>query len=126
MNKSRFDIYNRAFEFAVKTAKFTKKMPKNSVTMEYAKQLIRSSSSVGANLEEADGALTKKDFINKLGIARRESSESRHWLKLIHSVENFTSKELNGELSWLIKEAEELKLILSSIISKTKKNAKGA
>ena len=67
MNKKKpFDIYDRAFSFAVRTVKFLNKLPKSIVIAEYSCQLIRSSGSIGSNIEEADGALTKRDFINKI------------------------------------------------------------
>jgi len=84
--------------------------------LEYGKQLIRSSGSIGANLEEADGTLTKKDFINKMAIARREARESKYWLRLIQQVNRLECPELVT----LIGEANELVLILSAIINKVK------
>ncbi len=122
MTKNRkFDIYERAFEFAVRVANLLSVLPKNQAILEYSKQLIRSSGSIGANIEEADGALTKKDFINKLGIARREARESKHWLRLIEKITPFLSPDKRKGLDWQINEAEELMLILSSIINKTKR-----
>ena len=78
-NSKKYDIYERAFDFAVRTNKLLEKLPKTTAFIEYSRQLIKASGSIGSNLAEADGALTKKDFINKVGIARRESRESRHW-----------------------------------------------
>ena len=82
----KFDIYDRSLEFAVRVGKLINRFPKNLILIEYARKLIRSSSSIGANIEEADGTLTRKDFTNKLGIARREARESRHWLRLIKKI----------------------------------------
>ena len=65
-----YNIYERSFEFAVRVSKLLKKCPRDDVSREHFRQLIRSSGSIGANLEEADGALTRKDFINKVGISR--------------------------------------------------------
>jgi len=122
VSKRKFDIYDRVFGFTVRTVKFIEKLPESVSLAEYGRQLIKSSGSMGANLEEADGALTKKDFVNRIGIARRETRESRHWLKLLNalaSVHNTTDKE---ELDWLINESTEILLILSSIIIKTQEN----
>lgn len=116
----KFDIYDRTFKFAVNVARLVKQLPNDFVTHEYCRQLIRSSSSVGANLEEADGALTKKDFINKIGISRREASESKHWLKLIRETTDSKNNQLLDSLDSLIKESSEIVLILSSIIKNTK------
>ena len=75
-NGRKFDIYDRALEFAARVAILVNKLPRIQAALEYGRQVIRASGSIGANIEEADGALTKKDFINKMGIARRESRES--------------------------------------------------
>lgn len=99
MANKKYDIQERVMEFATRVAYFGIKLPKNQVSLEYSKQLIRSSASIGANIEEADGTLTKRDFINKISIGRREARESKYWL---------------------INEAREIMLILSSIVNKTK------
>ncbi len=122
MTEKKFDIYERAFKFATRVALLVEKLPKSIAVSEYAGQLIRASGSVGANLEEADGALTTKDFINKLGIGRRESRESRHWLRLIKAVVRIDNQKDEQELDWLINESTEIMLILSSIIKNTKDN----
>lgn len=67
-------------------------------------------------MEEADGAVSKRDFINKLGIARKEIKESRYWLRLIKQTLNMSSPDLEH----LLNESEAIKLIISSIINKTK------
>jgi four helix bundle protein len=118
----RFDIYDRALEFAARVARLISRLDKSQALIEYGKQVIRASGSIGANIEEADGALTKKDFVNKMGIARREARESRHWLRLIKKVDLAKVPDDRGELDWQIGEAEELLLILSSIINKTLKS----
>jgi four helix bundle protein len=122
MPDKKYDIYDRAFGFAVRVVKFLDKLPKNTVLIEYSRQLIRASGSIGANLEEADGALTRKDFLNKIGIARRESREAKHWLRLIESVIIIKDSVDQKELKWLINESTEILLILSSIIRNTEKN----
>lgn len=119
--EKKFDIKERSLKFAARVARFIDGLPKKQSAIEYGKQLIRSSASVGANLEEADGALSKKDFVNKIGIARREAKETRYWLQLIKQVELATDIEVKRELDCLIGESEELKLILSSIINKTQR-----
>jgi four helix bundle protein len=112
-----YDLDTRSMEFATKVAKLVLSLTQNQVAKEYSRQLIRSSASIGANIEEADGTLSKRDFINKLGIARREARESKYWLKLINNVGLSSDKEL---LDYLIKASTELLLILSSIINKTR------
>lgn len=119
----KYDIKDRALEFAASVAKCVNSFPKGIAAIEYGRQLIRSSSSIGANIEEADGTLSKKDFINKMAIGRREARESRYWLRLIKKAEIIYDYN-NNELDALAKEAEEIMLILSSIINKTQEKIK--
>ena len=114
--KKRFDIYDRAFNFAVRAVKFLDKLPQSMAAVEYSRQLIKASGSIGSNMAEADGALSKKDFINKVGIARREARESKHWLRLIEATVATKGQFDKEELHWLINESTELMLILSAII----------
>ena len=117
---TKYDIRERAMEFAVRTAKLITKAPKSQVILEYGKQLIRASASVGANIEEADGTLSKRDFVNKMAIARREARESKYWLQLIHRIDILNTSDLATEIKWLTGEANELLLILSSIVNKVR------
>jgi len=121
-NVNKIDIQERAIIFAIRTARFTDKLPPKRSTFEYGKQLIRASASIGANLQEADGALSRKDFLHKLGIARKEAKETNYWLILIKETASPISPELICELNWLLNESRELKLILSKIIINTKTN----
>ena len=114
----KFDLPERALEFAARVARLINKLPHNQALNEYGKQLIRSSASIGANIEEADGTLSKKDFVNKLAIGRREARESKYWLKLIDRIGVALAPSDESELKCLAREAEELMLILSSIINK--------
>jgi four helix bundle protein len=67
----KYDIQVRTLEFAARIARFVDMVPKKQTSIEYCKQLIRSSASIGSNIEEADGTLSKRDFINKIAISRR-------------------------------------------------------
>ncbi|KPJ65368.1 hypothetical protein AMJ44_10425 [candidate division WOR-1 bacterium DG_54_3] len=78
------------------------------------RQLADAGTSIGANFEEADGALSKKDFINKVGIARKEAKETRFWLRTISGV-FIDERDLVAD----IKESEEIINILSSILRKS-------
>jgi len=118
-NQRKYDIKERSLAFAVRTAKLIDSFPRKITLLEYSKQLARACASIGANLEEADGALSKKDFLNKIGIARKEAKETRYWLQLIKQI----STNNPADLDPLIKESEEIKLILSSIINNTKANS---
>jgi len=124
MADKKLDIYDRAFKFAARVVKFLEQLPSSNVAREYQKQLIRSSGSVGANLGEADGALSRKDFLSKLAISRREARESKHWLRLIQATGIVKDRVLMDELDSLIQESSELLLILSAIIKNTQKSSK--
>jgi four helix bundle protein len=95
-------------------------LPKSAAGAVLVKQLIRSGVSIGANMEEADGASSKADFINKVTIARKEARETHYWLQLIKKAELIHHEANLEELAKLIAEAEELKRILSAIINKAK------
>jgi four helix bundle protein len=113
-------IQDRALEFGVRIIKFADKLPRSAAGAVLVKQLIRSGTSIGANMEEADGASSKADFINKVTIARKEARETHYWLQLIRKAELLNHKDNIVELDSLIKETEELKRVLSAIIIKAK------
>jgi len=117
---TKYDIRERALEFAVCCAKLVSKLIRSQASIEYSRQLIRSSASVGANVEEADGVLSRRDFVNKMALARREARESRYWLRLIEMASFLADQAGKNELQRLKKEAEEILLILSSIVNKAR------
>jgi four helix bundle protein len=80
-------------------------------------QLVSAGTSVGANYMEADGAESKKDFRHKIGICKKESKETKHWLRMISKA----NPNKNMECRRLSQEAQELTLIFSSIILSCKK-----
>jgi four helix bundle protein len=81
-----------------------------------ARQLVRSATSVGANVEESDGAESKPDFIHKTSIARKEARESRYWLRIIRAT------MLNSdEIAALEQESDELVRILSAMIANARR-----
>ena len=112
-----YDLEERTFQFAKDIALFIKKIPKNSANIEYSKQVIRSSGSVGANYIEANESLSKKDFNMRMKICRKEAKESSYWLRLLIATNDIDHTSA-GEM--LIKESDELKKIFSSIIGKSK------
>jgi four helix bundle protein len=119
MTNKKYNIQERTLEFAAKVAQFVNLLPPNQIVNEYSKQLIRSSASIGANIEEADGTLSRRDFVNKIAIGRREARESRYWLSLMKKADLITKPRLLKEVDYLIGEAKEIMLILSSIVNKT-------
>lgn len=112
----QYDLEERTLEFAKRVRFFIKRLPKTISNIEDGKQLARASGSVGANYIEANEALSKKDFIMRAKISRKEAKESRYFLKLIDTNED---KELEKEREYLIKEATELMNIFGSIIRKS-------
>ncbi len=110
-----YDIRERAFKFAQRVLDIGEMLPKNKVCDVLRAQMVRAGTSIGANLEEADGTLTKRDFINKIVVARKEAQETKYWLRLING--KYLEQDV---IAPDIKEAQELVNILSSIIIKTK------
>jgi four helix bundle protein len=120
-NKTIFDLDERTLIFAGKIRSFIKTLPHTITNNEDCKQLVRSSGSVGANYIEANEALSKKDFLMRLKICRKEAKESAYWLKLIQQSNHLGN---STEMINLINEVEELKKIFSSIIEKTEIKAR--
>jgi four helix bundle protein len=113
-NKKPYDLQKRTEKFARRAREYVKKLPRTLGNFEDAKQLIRASGSVGANYREAEEALSKKDFILRIKISRKEAKESRYWFELIESADD--QKE---EKQALIQEATELTKIFGSIVTKS-------
>lgn len=112
-----YDLEERTFQFAKRVRLFVKTLPKTVGNLEDTKQLIRSSGSVGANYREANEALSKKDFLMRAKISRKEAKESVYWLRLI--CETNQLKEF-AEGDELFDEANQLVRILSKIIANAK------
>ena len=109
-----FDLERRSTDFAKAVIRLCRSLPRNPINDRLTGQLVGACGSIGANYREANDALGEKDFIQRLKIARREAKESLHWLELLLEANN--SK--HAEIVPLLKESEELKNILSSIITK--------
>lgn len=105
----------RTYLFAKKTRVLLRLMKHDFVSLEDAKQLTRSSGSVGANYIEANESLSSKDFIYRIKICKKEVKESIYWLELLPNSKNKTSEQLKVEL---IDEASQLLRILASIVNK--------
>jgi len=116
-SKPVYDLEERTFQFAKNVRIFLKTLPNTMANIEDGKQLIRSSGSIGANYREANEALSKKDFLMRVKISRKEAKESVYWLRLIYETNNLRN---SAEAKRLLQEADELKKILSSIIERSK------
>jgi four helix bundle protein len=108
-----YNLEKRTREFSKEIIYFTIKLIKNKINENIISQLLRSSTSVGANYCEANGASSKKDFKNKIFICRKEIQETKYWLELL-AASNPEEKE---KLRKLWKEAHELTLIFNKISS---------
>jgi four helix bundle protein len=109
------DLEDRTFLFAESVRRFVKQLPRTISNTEDVRQLVRASGSVASNWIEADEALSKKDFLIRVKICRKEAKESRLFLRLVDA--GFAKTNL-ADRDGLAKEARELTLIFSSIISK--------
>lgn len=116
-NSKKYDLEERTFEFARRVRSFVRKLPKTIANIEDGKQVIRSSGSVGANYIEANEALSRKDFLMRIKISRKESKESKFWLRLLDTGDD---AGLERERQIFVKEANELTMIFSSIMRKAK------
>jgi four helix bundle protein len=110
-NAPVYDPEDRTLKFAKDVRVFVRLVQKDTANIEDCKQLVRSSGSIGANYIEANESLSKKDFIMRIKIARKEAKESIFWLQLINVSEN-----LEAERVRLSREATELMKILSAIV----------
>ena len=115
-----YDLEERTAKFGEDIIDFSRKIIKNILTIPLVGQLIRAGTSVGANYCEADCAESRKDFEHKLGIAKKEAKETKHWLRMIAKA----VPELSAGARILWKEADELQRIFISIIQKSKLNKK--
>lgn len=110
------DLENRLFDFGIRVIKYLRTQP-NTIEFKIIKnQLIKSSTSSGANYEESQAGSSKPDFNNKVRISLREMRESNYWLRVIAGI----SEESDNELIFLLNESKELKLILGAIMQKTR------
>ncbi|MEN6625689.1 MAG: four helix bundle protein [Candidatus Sumerlaeia bacterium] len=111
-----YDLEERTFLFAKEVRRFVRRIPEHACNWEDGRQLVRSSGSVGANYLEANDGISKKDFLLRIRISRKEAKESRYWLRLIDPGD---SPELIQKRTDLIQEAQELMNILGAILQKS-------
>jgi four helix bundle protein len=113
---SQYDLEDRTYEFARCVRAFVKKLPRTICNTEDVKQVVRSSGSIGANYIEANDALSKKDFRMRIRMSRKESKETRYWLRLLDTQDDTA---LNGERDKLVQESTELMRIFGAILKKS-------
>ena len=109
-----YDLEERTAQFGESIIDFAKTIQKNLINNQLIGQIVRSGTSIGANYMEADGAVSKKDFRHKIAICKKESKETKHWLRMTLKA----NPEKKDECRKLSNEAQELALIFSSILRK--------
>ncbi len=110
------NIQQRTFEFGVRIIRIVDRLPCTTAGIQTGRQLVASGTSIGANMQEADGAESRADFIHKVGIALKEAKETHYWLRLINASLLVNDDEIRS----LIQEAMELSRIIATIRRNTK------
>lgn len=112
-------IVTKSFQFAVRIVKTCQRLTVDKKEFVLSKQLVRCGTSVGANIEEAVGGFSRKDFIAKLQISYKESKETKYWLRLLYAA-NYLEK---SEFESLLSDLEEILKIIVSILKSSKENS---
>ncbi len=111
------DIHERIYQFVLRVLKLVKALPKTSQNIIFIDQLMRAATSMGANDQEADGTDSRKDFIAKYAIVRKEGKETNYWLRLITD----TNPTFRHRMESLMQEGKEIVKIVSAIIQNSKR-----
>ena len=114
----RFDILERSFAFSLRILKVVRALSRDSASQVIARQIARSGTSVGANIEEAQGSQSRAEFARRMNIARSEALETRYWLRLLAESGLLARMRLEP----LIQEADELVRILVTIIRNSRRS----
>jgi four helix bundle protein len=115
--RSQSIVQDKSFRFAVQLVDYVRRQQKDHINLVLNRQLLRSGTSIGANVEEALGGHSSRDFVAKLGIAAKEARETGYWLRLIRE----TQPHNHPELASLLAECGELVKMLNSIILTTRR-----
>ncbi len=98
-------VKTKSFDFAVRTVNVYKHLTADKKEFVLSKQLLRSGTSIGANVSETENAQSKADFISKMNIALKEANETQYWLRLLYSTDYLSDKEfesINADITELI------------------------
>jgi len=112
---NKYNLEERTAKFGERIINLCKKAPKNIITIPVINQLMRAGTSIGANYCEANGASSRKDFKNKIFICKKESKETKYWLRMMAN----TTQGLTSECRELWKEAQEFTMMFSKIAANT-------
>ena len=113
-DKNKYDLARRTSKFGCEIIIFVKIIKETNINKPIINQLVRSATSIGANYMEADCAESKKDFIHKIGICKKEAKETTHWLHMLATAEPEKAEDCRK----LWQEAHELTLIFSAIANR--------
>ena len=111
-SKLKTELKHRAYQYSIKLIKFLDTLPQDTSTGVIGKQLLRSATSIGANIVEAKSASSRRDFTNFYSHALKSANESLYWLGLLRDAK----KIKNTQLNYLLNETQELANILASSI----------
>ncbi len=115
------DLCERTFAFATRIVCLCRELDKNpGVSRTLCRQLLRSGTSIGANVEEGQAAQSRADFVSKIQIACKEARETHYWLRLIVATDIVPAKKLAP----LVQESNELVAILKTIIKSTREKTR--
>ncbi len=114
----KFDLRKRTYIFSVELVKLLNKISKSGIFSPLLNQLIRSGTSIGANVEEADSSPSRKDFKYKLTISKKEAAETVYWMNILIDTNIFQNNENLLSMKNLLNECEQILRILSAIIRK--------
>ena len=115
---NKYNLEERTAKFGEDVIKFCKTVELNTINRPIVSQIIRSATSIGANYCEANNSSSKKDFRNKIFICKKETQETKHWLRMLNSC----VPERKEEIKKLWREAQELSMIFQKIINSLNKN----
>jgi len=121
VDKKIENLKERSFRFAIKIIDLVKELSNSTVKREIGRQVLRSGCSVGANIEEAFAAYTKREFSHLMNIAKREAKETQYWLRLMKKTDVFYQKK---KIESLLKEIDELVKILYTVVKKVQRREK--
>lgn len=117
---SDYDLRKRSYIFSVRLVKLLSRTASSAVSSSLVKQLVRSGTSIGANIEEGDSSPSRKDFRNKMFIAKKEAAETLYWIKMLLDAEIINNQNNINEAKELLNEAEQLLRIIGSMTRKIK------
>jgi four helix bundle protein len=112
-------IQIKSFQFAVRMVRLYQFLVKQKNEFVLSKQILRSGTSIGANVEEADGAISKREFSNKISISYKEAKETHYWLRLLHATDYISQSKYES----LLNDCNEICRLLCSIL-RTSRNGK--